>query len=720
VRSLIGVTVAVVSTAAVLALRLSLEQLLSGNAPLLAFVLAVAVTAIIAGFWPGMLATALGALAGTHFFTERAWGLQSGAETIRLSLFGLVGLLISSLSASLHRALAQSRADHEALARSEADLRRINDELERRVARRTAELERQVHERETVELELRRAKDELTRRAERALREQRARSLVQLEAIVSSMTEGLMVFDAEAKIVTMNPAAVTILGFESEHELRAQGSLGEALFEVSDLSGQPIPLEQWPISRVIAGETFSVIEVRVRRKDDGRSWILSYGGRPVRDESGNVALAVTTFRDVTAQRRAEEEREMLLESERAARADAERASRVKDEFVATLSHELRTPLTAILGWAQILRKPGNVTPERLEKGLETIERNTRLQAQLVSDLLEMSRIVTGKIRLDVQPADLSSVLDASLESVRHAAEAKHIRVRRSDGEIGGRVMIDAARIQQVVWNLLSNAIKFTPAGGQVNVSLSRTPSHVTITIEDTGQGISAEFLPQLFGRFRQADSSATRKHGGLGLGLAIVKHLVELHGGRVRAESEGGGKGSRFVVELPLVAASQDEDAPELSQGHEDQPRAVATCAAPELAGVKVLVVEDEPDTRELVKRLLEECHAEVVTAESAPEALGMLGREMPDVLVSDIGMPGMDGYALIRQIRAAQGVGAAGLPAVALTAFARPEDKQRALSAGYEAHLAKPVEPSTLVTTVAGLSSLREKQRANSLSRIK
>jgi CheY-like chemotaxis protein len=394
---------------------------------------------------------------------------------------------------------------------------------------------------------------------------------------------------------------------------------------------------------------------------------------------------------------------------------------VKDEFVATLSHELRTPLTAILGWAQILRKPGNVTPERLEKGLETIERNTRLQAQLVSDLLEMSRIVTGKIRLDVKPADLSSVLDAALESVRHAAEAKHIRVRRSGDDIGGRVMIDAARIQQVVWNVLSNAIKFTPAGGQVNVSLSRTPSHVTITIEDTGQGISAEFLPQLFGRFRQADSSATRKHGGLGLGLAIVKHLVELHGGRVRAESEGAGKGARFVVELPLVAASQDEGVKELSsQAHEDAPRATATCAAPELAGVKVLVVEDEPDTRELVKRLLEECHAEVVTAESAPEALGMLGRERPDVLVSDIGMPGMDGYALIRQIRAAQGVGAAGLPAVALTAFARPEDKQRALSAGYEAHLAKPVEPSTLVATVAGLSSLREKQRASSQSRIK
>ncbi|UQA62753.1 PAS domain S-box protein [Polyangium aurulentum] len=851
-RSLIGVAVAFMSTAAVLGMRLSLDDLLSGNAPLLAFVLAVAVTAIIAGFWPGLLATALSALAGTYFFLEPTWGVDGTAQAVRLVLFLLVGLLISSLSASLHRALAQSRADHEALALSEAELRSTLAQLEARVARRTAELERQVRERETVEAELRRAKDGLERRVAertaelesllsrfratfenaavgiahlaldgrwlfvnqklcdileysreelvgrpfdepshpddraqiraelermksgetsgfalekryfrkdgqlvwvnltaamqrdadgrpelviaviedisgrkqasataRVAREEKARSLVQLEAIVSSMTEGLMVFDAEAKIVTMNPSAVTILGFESEEELRSSSARGANLFEVWDLAGQPIPLEQWPISRVVAGETFSTIEVRVRRKDNGASRILSYGGRPVRDENGKVVLAVTTFRDVTAQRRAEEEREMLLESERAARAEAERASRVKDEFVATLSHELRTPLTAILGWAQILRKPGNITPERLQKGLETIERNTRLQAQLVSDLLDMSRIVTGKIRLDVKPADLASVLEASLESVRHAAEAKHIRVRRSHVDTGGPVMVDPARIQQVIWNLLSNAIKFTPAGGQVDVSLSRTPSHVTIAIEDTGHGISQEFLPQLFGRFRQADSSATRKYGGLGLGLAIVKHIVELHGGRVRAESAGLGAGSRFVVELPLVTASQEADTPDTSHGSLHALPA-ATCTTPELAGVKVLVVEDEPDTRDLVKRLLEECHAEVTTAASAPEALGMLGRELPDVLVSDLGMPGMDGYALIRQIRTAQGVGSSELPALALTAFARPEDKERALSAGYEAHLAKPVEPSELVATVAGLSSLREKQRANGQSNVR
>jgi PAS domain S-box-containing protein len=846
--------VAFLSTAAVLGMRLSLENLLSGNAPLLAFVLAVAVTAIIAGFWPGLLATVLSAVAGTCFFLEPTWGIDGSAEVIRLLLFFLVGLLISSLSASLHRALAQSRADHEALADSEAALRTTLAQLEGRVARRTAELERQVRERETVEAALRRAKNELERRvAERTAelesllsrfrgtfenaavgiahlaldgrwlfvnqklcdilaysredlvghpfdelahpgdraqnaaefermnsgesggfarekryfrkdgqlvwvnltaalqrdadgrpeiiiaviedistrkqasaiarlaREEKARSLVQLEAIVSSMTEGLMVFDAEAKIVTMNPSAVTILGLESEEELRSLSARGANLFEVSDLAGQTVPLEQWPISRVVAGETFSAIEVRVRRKDNGASWILSYGGRPVRDESGKVVLAVTTFRDVTAQRRAEEEREMLLESERAARAEAERASRVKDEFVATLSHELRTPLTAILGWAQVLRKPGNATPERLEKGLATIERNTRLQAQLVSDLLDVSRIVTGKIRLDVKPVNLASVFEASLESVRHAADAKHIHVRRSHVDIGGPVMVDPARIQQVIWNLLSNAIKFTPTGGQVDVSLSRTPSHASITIEDTGHGISQEFLPQLFGRFRQADSSATRKHGGLGLGLAIVKHLVELHGGRVRAESGGLGKGARFVVELPLVTPSQEVDAPKGSQGStQDLPRAAVTCMTPELAGVKVLVVEDEPDTRELVKRLLEECHAEVVTAASAPEALGILGREIPDVLVSDLGMPGMDGYALIRQIRTTEGVGAADVPALALTAFARPEDKQRALSAGYEAHLAKPVEPSELVATVAGLSSLRDKPRGNGHSRVK
>jgi signal transduction histidine kinase/ActR/RegA family two-component response regulator len=397
-------------------------------------------------------------------------------------------------------------------------------------------------------------------------------------------------------------------------------------------------------------------------------------------------------------RDAQVEREMILESERSARAEAERANRVKDEFLATLSHELRTPLNAILGWAQVLRRRMKGDGSEIGSGLEVIERNARLQAQLIEDLLDMSRITSGKIRLDLRPVDPAMVVDAAIESIRPAAASRGVRIE-SIIDPTGPVLGDSGRLQQVLWNLLSNAVKFTPRGGQVTVSIHRSGSQVELSVADTGLGIRPEFLPHVFERFRQADGSTTRKHGGLGLGLAIVKHLVELHEGSIHATSPGEGQGATFAVSLPLTS-------PRDSLSSADFRRASAGidgCETTNLSGVKVLVVDDDNDARNFVRRLLIECKAEVRTAASGAEALEMIRQVRPDVLVSDIGMPGMDGYEFIRAVRA--GLDATALPAAALTAFARSEDRRRALLAGYQSHMAKPIEPAELLAVIASLA---------------
>jgi signal transduction histidine kinase/CheY-like chemotaxis protein len=383
----------------------------------------------------------------------------------------------------------------------------------------------------------------------------------------------------------------------------------------------------------------------------------------------------------------------------AARLDAERANRLKDEFLATLSHELRTPLNAILGWAQVLRQPG-ADAEEVASGMEVIERNARLQAQLIEDLLDMSRIISGKIRLDLHPLDPAAVVDAAMETVRPAAAAKSIRlVKATETDVGGGTLRgDAARLQQVLWNLISNAVKFTPPGGSVTVTVRRDHDAVEFEVADTGEGIRAEFLPHLFERFRQADASTGRRHGGLGLGLAIAKQLVELHGGSVRAASDGEGAGATFTVRLPTHRVPQPPEAP---------PVAPAAGMAPSrevLAGVSVLVVDDDADARVLVKRLLHQYQADVATAGSGQEALDLLGRSRPDVLVSDIAMPGMDGYELVRRVHLEHGNGSAP-PSAALTAFAGAEDRARALAAGFRAHISKPVDPAELVSVVAALA---------------
>ena len=382
---------------------------------------------------------------------------------------------------------------------------------------------------------------------------------------------------------------------------------------------------------------------------------------------------------------------------------AQEANRLKDEFLATLSHELRTPLTAILGWAHILRS-GQLTEVEEGSALETIERNARAQARLIDDLLDMSRIITGKLRLDVRNVEPSSFIEAAIESLRPAALAKGVRVQKVMDTGVHSVAGDPARLQQVIWNLLSNSIKFTPRGGRVQVRLERVNSHIEITVSDTGSGIKPEFLPHVFDRFRQADQTTTRQHGGLGIGLAIVRHLIELHGGTVQAVSDGEGQGATFIVKLPLVTVYQKE--PDTQRIHPSASDTMHALDCPErFEGLKVLVVDDEPDTRELLKKALSQCGAVVTAAGSVQEALEALEESRPEILISDIGMAGEDGYELIGKVRALPVEKGGKIPAIALTAYARVEDRLRALRSGYQMHVPKPVELTELVAVVAALA---------------
>ena len=419
--------------------------------------------------------------------------------------------------------------------------------------------------------------------------------------------------------------------------------------------------------------------------------------------AAQAGIAIDNARLYEAAQSAAEERQTLLESERAARSAAERLSSIKDEFLATLSHELRTPLNAILGWAHLLRTAAKDRPDIL-KGVETIQRNARAQTQLIEDLLDMSRITSGKLRLDIQPLSPVSVIEAAVESVKPGAEAKGLRLEKLLDPRAGPISGDPGRLQQVIWNLLSNAIKFTPRDGKVQIVLERVNSHVEISVADTGVGIEPPLIPHLFERFRQADASITRQYGGLGLGLSIVKSLVELHGGTVVVESPGLGAGTTVTVKLPLIVAYRPPPAEE--RLHPRTPsHDVAMFVTAELSGLRVLVVDDQPDARDLVRRVLEECGAHVVTAGTAQEALAVIEAEHPNVLVTDIGMPEIDGFELLKRVRALGPDRGGRLPAVALTAFARTEDRTRALRAGFLAHVAKPVDPSELVATVASVA---------------
>jgi PAS domain S-box-containing protein len=505
------------------------------------------------------------------------------------------------------------------------------------------------------------------------------------EAIVDSSDDAIVSKNLQAIVQSWNKAAERVFGYSAEE------MIGQSITKL--LPSDRLQEETLILERLQQGEQVDHFETKRRRKD-GRIIDVSLTISPIRNREGVIVGASKIARDITekkeAQRRLAEAHEQL-----------KRADRVKAEFLTTLSHELRTPLNAILGWVQILKD--GATLEDLAQSVPIIERNVRAQSQLIEDLLDMGRIEAGKLSLDIQPIDLPAVVDASIEILRPTADAKGVRLTSTFSSISGVVMGDKDRLQQIVWNLLSNAIKFTPKNGRVHVVIKRVNSHVEICVIDTGQGIAPEFLGEVFDRFRQADSTITRRHGGLGLGLSIVKHLTELHGGSVRVESEGMGQGTTFIVTLPWQPVRHDGK-PEA--GAQRNGAVDAAMAEADLTGIKVLVVDDEEDSVAAVKRILTRRGAEVRGASSMHEALGEFTQFAPDVVLSDIGMPEHDGYELITRLRALPG--GRTVPAVALTALARAEDRTRALRAGYQLHVAKPVDFDELIAVVQNLASLR------------
>ncbi|HUQ51069.1 MAG TPA: ATP-binding protein, partial [Gammaproteobacteria bacterium] len=511
--------------------------------------------------------------------------------------------------------------------------------------------------------------------------------------LIENITDyAIFMVDVEGRVASWNSGAQSLLGYES-HEILGQPAAG--LFE-----DEGATLEREMQEARATGRAKST---GWRLRKDGTRLFVEGALTAVYDDQGELLGYSKLMKDITDRRRIENEREQLLQSERFARSEAERSDRMKDEFLATLGHELRTPLNAILGWSQVLSRANGLTAEAAD-GLKVIERNARAQAQIIEDLLDMSSIISGKVRLAMQRVDVAAVLDSCVKAVQPAADAKEIRLTVRLESVATQVSGDPNRLQQVFWNLLTNAVKFTPKGGEVTVKVAPSGADLEVTVADNGEGINAAFLPHVFERFRQADATSTRRHGGLGLGLSIVKQLVELHGGSITASSGGPGKGSTFRVVLPPMLNESFFTA--LVDGR--RAAALATqqgAVVPNigLGGVKVLVVDDEPDARSLLERLLQDREATVTTAASAKEALEALARDPPDVLISDIGMPKEDGYALMRRIRKLNGTNGK-LPAIALTAYARPEDRDKALEAGYQRHLAKPVEANTLIAMVAEL----------------
>jgi PAS domain S-box-containing protein len=421
----------------------------------------------------------------------------------------------------------------------------------------------------------------------------------------------------------------------------------------------------------------------------------------LRDERGKLVSVLSLVLDVTARQSAEEERAASLVRERDARQHAEEADRLKDEFLATLSHELRTPLTSILGWASMIRN-GEVEGSNAARAIETIERNARSQARLIDDLLDVSRIITGNLRLDLHPLNLAPIVDTALDALRPTADAKGMKLQTRF--MPGQCLVkgDPNRLRQVIWNLLSNAIKFTPRHGSVSIDLTCVESTARLTVSDTGDGISPEFLPYVFDRFRQAEGSISRKQGGLGLGLAVARHLVELHGGTIRAESDGIGKGAVFTVDLPL--AQERRDPARAEERRREVERRRSRMGAVRLDGVHVLLVEDDDDSRKLLGTMLKRYGARVTSTKSAAEALAVFEGELPDVLISDIGMPDQDGYELMRKLRALPPQRGGKTPAIALTGYASRKDRERALNTGYQQHMAKPIEQADMIKAIAAL----------------
>jgi PAS domain S-box-containing protein len=516
-------------------------------------------------------------------------------------------------------------------------------------------------------------------------------ALAHLAAIIASSEDAIVSKTLQGVVTSWNRAAERLFGYT------AAEAVGQHITLI-------IPPERWGeetevLARLRCGETIEHFDT-VRRAKDGRTLHVSLTISPIRDRTGRIIGASKIARDVSDRKRVEHELDEYVVKLETARAEAERASRLKDEFLATLSHELRTPLNAVYGWARLLRA-GHVTGDDAIKALDVIMRNVQVQMQLIDDLLETSRIVTGKMRLDVRPVDLRGVIESALDAVRPAADAKGIRLQTVLDPRAIGVLGDSDRLQQVMWNLLNNSVKFTPPGGSIWVQLQGGTSEVEIIVRDTGQGISPETLPHVFERFRQGDSTSTRAHGGLGLGLALVRHLVEAHGGTVAAESPGQGQGSTFTIRLPRTMSLQGP----LPEAVASAPGANALGAEPvqsPLQGLRVLVVDDDRDSLELAASILVKAGAETRACISASDGLAEFRAWRPDVLISDIEMKAEDGYTFIRRVRSLDRSEGGKTPAIALTAYGRMEDRLRTLAAGFNMHVPKPVDPLELTTIVA------------------
>jgi PAS domain S-box-containing protein len=573
------------------------------------------------------------------------------------------GVSLITAAASLATALLLPPLIPKALALpSPAELLHANQELEREI------LERQ--------------------RAETVLRDSEER----YRAVIQQASEGIFLFDARSgQLIEANPALLALLGYTAEAISRL------TIYDIVADDPQAIANN---IEHVITTRSHILGERHYRRADGS---IIDVEVSANHIYSGKDVLCAVV-RDITDRKQAEQQRLELLRAQ-LGRAEAEAANRSKDEFLATVSHELRTPLNAILGWSRMLRT-GSLDVQTSERAIEVIERNAKAQSQLIEDLLDVSRIITGKLRLVVEPVNLAEVIASVIESMRPAVDAKNISLQVGGDTQSGVVSGDAERLQQVVWNLLSNAVKFTPKGGTIQVRLQRLNSHVEVVVSDSGKGIAPEFLPYVFERFRQADSSLTRAFGGLGLGLAIVRHLVELHGGAVQADSRGEGQGATFTIRLPVLAI-QESTADSLTAHLNPQDGGGRHAVQPvaSLAGLAVLVLDDEPDARLLLTTILREQQAEVTAVASVDEAFATLPWLKPDIIVSDIGMPKEDGYSFIHRLRALESERREKwTPAVALTAHARDGDRLRALTAGFQAHIAKPADPFELVTVISSL----------------
>ncbi len=601
--------------------------------------------------------------------TQRAFSLdESRKTTYALILFtGIAGLIALSLATlAVFREINKRRT-------AETELRDANKDLEQRVEERAGELSQKNEE-----------LAEQTRQREYTEKQHK----IALEA----GNLGTWKLDPHINKIEIDERGMSLFGFSAED------FDGDVFGRVHE---EDYPRIQELFQKSVRDKAFFNAEFRVLTADGELRW-NNCVGQPQLDENGQVAYIVGNCRDITEQREAVRVRQELLELEQAARKEAEIANRVRDEFLATVSHELRAPLNSILGWGRLLEK-GNLDGQTSAKAIKTIVRNAESQNRLIEDLLDVSRIISGKLRLEVMTIKPINFVESALETVRPAAEAKGITLEIKEDSVVSHISGDPNRLQQVVWNLLSNAIKFTPNGGKVTVEIERANGYTEIRIKDSGIGISREFLPHVFDRFRQADASSIRKFGGLGLGLAIVRYIAEMHGGTVFAESAGENKGATFTIRLPVITAPKDEPENEIKE--------VSGIGLSEilpklsLDGLLILVVDDEEDTRQLLVQILTSYGATVVAAGSAAEGLSELQDKNPDVLVSDIGMPDEDGYSLIRKIRALPDEHHKNTKAIALTAFTRARDRMRALAAGFQNHVGKPVEPDELATVIASLT---------------